>query len=365
MAYSPDGKYLVFPEIVNKNVELVALRVKNYGATPVGNPISITKISGMGFPLWPKFDNTGEKISYHLTEHNDGIYLASLNLADKKIGENKIPIMQVKEETIYNACWFSENDRIAFLRLAQNYAGISIWNRRNREIENLQVPETFKTDLKVMPDEKSLSFITDGSLWKQPLTGGNPELIYPNKNVRKTYIIDSHEWGLSADTLYLIIANRENEEAATRLEKIIFSKQTKETLIDKLMVQRGSEIRRSPSGTMLIAGIWEDFASNTTAIQLIDLKTKLHRTLTRRIGYAWQGEITWCADEKAIIFGAYKNTLNFSYYYLSLSAEMTELSVSQMTMTVKNESRTGQISLEGKEMIMNASNEDTDIWILK
>ena len=49
--YSPDGKFLIFPELVNGFIELVALPVKNHGTERAGNLRVLSNLSGKGIPF--------------------------------------------------------------------------------------------------------------------------------------------------------------------------------------------------------------------------------------------------------------------------------------------------------------------------
>ena len=68
--YSPDGKFLIFPELVNGFIELVALPVKNHGTERAGNLRVLSKLSGKGIPFWPEFTASGKSLSIGIDEHN-------------------------------------------------------------------------------------------------------------------------------------------------------------------------------------------------------------------------------------------------------------------------------------------------------
>jgi len=80
LAWSPDGRYLVYVGLVDNNRELFALPVNPKAHSVSGPPIRITHLRGNGQPFWPTFTKSGKQLSFGIDEENEDIYLIPIDI---------------------------------------------------------------------------------------------------------------------------------------------------------------------------------------------------------------------------------------------------------------------------------------------
>ncbi|MBC8186250.1 PD40 domain-containing protein [candidate division KSB1 bacterium] len=363
LTYSPDGNYLVYPDRINENVELVALPVENYGTTANGSPIQITALSGIGEPFWPCFDKNGKLLSYGVGLLNKDFYIASLQLNETHIGKSILPIVTNKGRIDRDAIWSPDGKIIAFLSDKWSQTDIFVWNRKNNQFSKREVTAKPEKNLKFSPDGSELSYLSEGCLWKTPILDGENKKLYPDKNKKQEITIHSFDWGFNTDTLYAVLSQRKGKNQCGYMIKITFSNNEIDTLISEIFHPQLTEIYCSPQKNIIALRRLDQSSPEMMFIQLFDLVSKEIKNLPLYSAIIPNGEMSWSSDGKSIVFGTYENDEStLTFYSVSLGGILKSLSISSFEEI--QALRPGQISPLGDEIIIYKGSRDTDIWMI-
>jgi len=361
LEYSPDGKFLVYPEKVDGAIELVALPVKESGTMPAGKPMQVTDVSGYGLPFWPCFTRDGRKLVYGLGRRNRDIYVASLELDKNRIADRTQPIASNKESIDYDACWSLDGEKIAYLSDKGDRTEIVVSDSSGNKLTGIIVKQKPDGLVKFMPSGKSLSFLSSGELWGINLKTNLTEKIFPKQESNDICLINSYDWSASEDTLFALISSKENYKWGM-LCRILLHQQKIEAIADSIFTPQQSEIQLSPSKTKIAIRSVNSDKMTHSVIQYFDLEVEELKDLASHIYITFNGEISWLPLNKSILF-SYHPDSNEPFYYYNQNLNGTKTRLSAPVGGIVSNLFPGQVSPTGDKILMYSEIFGSDIWI--
>ena len=92
IAWSPDGRYLVYPGLLGESIQLFAARIDTAANHIKGKPLQITSLEVGERPCFPSFTRDGKQLSYGIYGRNWDIYLMDFHMASKRISGPSIAV---------------------------------------------------------------------------------------------------------------------------------------------------------------------------------------------------------------------------------------------------------------------------------
>jgi Tol biopolymer transport system component len=360
LAFSPDGRYLVFPDSVGSSVQLVALRVSGEGMRARGRPKGFTRFPEYQTPLDPAFGGNGDVLGFGIDETVYEVDIAPLDLKQRIIGDATVPILT--DKVINRECeWSKDGRRIVYVSRKGNQYDVYLWSRETRRTDRLTNTADNERLPTFVPDDEAIGFLKHGSVYRMPLSGGTAWRVFPPEGDSPPRKVYGYAWGLSTDVLYAVVAPRpgepENLFPLIRVELGL----GKEIRIRQFPVadEPNIEIQRSPDGGRIAYRFTDIRRSLYQTIGVVDLRTGKDRILTEKVGIVPNGEMAWTPDGNALIFRVNEQGGRFF--------KMDMASGNQAGMAVPKwfeKCMPGQISPTGDEILIYNLKQEKDVYAL-
>jgi len=358
VAYSPDGKFLLYPDKVENSIEILALPVRNEGTKASGKPIPVTKLAGSGMPFWPSFDNTGKLLSYGVYKSVQEIHLSSIELADVRIKDNLSAITK-SNDYAYDAAWAPDGQKIAFVSYKQFQQDIFLYDKDKIEPVRITFTEEPKKKPKFIPNRSALSYISSDIIWEVSVHGDKKRIIFPETN-KNEYKICWYDWGLSPNTLYILQTKFNKRSNIGQLLKISLDEKQTEILIDDISDPIFAEFCCSPNEKLIV--IRKDIPETPNQfLEVLDLHTKNRIKLKTYHADIPYGELSWTPDSKSIIYGAWGKDAVFSIYLTSVISQEHKVMSTRSAALVRYP---GKLSPTGDYLIFYTASNEADMWLL-
>jgi serine/threonine protein kinase len=361
-SYSPDGNYLIFPEIVNGFYELVALPLKNKGAKVSGEPITLTNIAGIGKPYRPSFTNDGESFSYNVGRSNDDIYIASIDIDRAVLGGRLIPAC-VTKLLENDACWLSDSKHIAYTSNQAGKVDIYELNLNNRTKRRLTFSESFKNQLSFRSGKNSVSYLTDGILWQVNIDDSSVTRLYPSEDENQYFhngAYQCYEWKENSDILYgLLRDNRDNRWG--RLMEINLQSREVKLLLEEYFSLPYAELRLSRDGNLLAVRT-EMVDTSLFSIKIYNTDTWKLKNTIYHVSSIEFGDISWSPDSRHFTYGTWDDEPTSLLIYLYSIEDNTKKLMIERRESARE--TPGQISPDGNEMIYYKFSFESEIWLM-
>jgi len=360
LVYSPNGKYLIYPDSVNKQIELLALPVKN-GIFPSKRPaIPITKLSGIGVPFWPCFDKKGKLLSFGISQTYKNINIASIDLKNMKILTNFIRIDTIEGDISFVACWSPDCQKIAFISNKNGQDNIFLWHRESRSISQLTETDHPKRNVSFLPDKRAISYLSNGNLWLFNLDDSLSQQIFPRKNVEDNIHVISYTWARNSDTLYALSTRTKKDWLSSgKILQISLNNQKINVLKENILLDHSSHVSYQ-SQLNMIAFQCPNLNSNQRSIKVIVPSSKNTKLLVRYKPFFPANEISWLPKGQYLLFGSDVNGY-LSNKLVSLKDNTIKIVKSP---NEKSNIFLGSLSPKGDEVIFYTFSEESDIWML-
>jgi serine/threonine protein kinase len=367
---SPDGKYLIFPEEHNNNVELFALAVNNICTKSKGDPIPVTNFAGLGIPSWPTFSGDGI-LCYGLETGSRDISVLSLDAKKARAGEKTLAVSTFTDRGDFDANWSPDGQRISFLSIKARRISatdlppdIYLWDKKSEKLTKIDAPKIYMQKLDFFPDNNSLTFIHKAALWKLSLSDSNYEKLYPFNDSKEDLVIHSYDWGATADELFAIISYKEGGTKINNLIQVNIETKSIKILKNNIANPTYAEVRYSISSGLLAVRDIFDFNLMCAVIYIIDPKTKIIKIIGTHSSVRPQGQISWTNDGKNILYGTWDyDVKKFFHCLVSLSDNKT-LVTNPIYDSSQLVAHPGQISPQGNEFIVSLELGGADIFMI-
>ena len=366
LAFSPDGRYLVFPDSEGHSVQLFALRVSGAGMRADGRPKSFTRFSENQTPFWPCFDRAGSTLSFMIDEPVYEIDISPLDLDRQRIGTEMVPILTDKGRK--SECeWSKDGRQILFVSQKGNQCDLYLWNRESQRADRLTSTSGDEHFPSFVPGGGSIGYLMNGAVYRIPLEEKlPPQKIFPPEPSNNPRTVYRYAWGLSADTLYAVVSpgpeEPQNHFPLIRVEL----REGREDVLCRIpaAIPPNIDIRRSPEGGKIAYRVRD---SNNTWLQwigVVDLATRKNRKVAEESSIVPNGELAWTPDGKSLFFRSNESDTvpAFRFYRVDAATGLkTTVSIPGLFMRCMP----GQISAAGDEIIIYNARYETDVFALK
>jgi serine/threonine protein kinase len=367
---SPDAKYLVFPEEYNKSVELVALAINKSCTKSNNRLIALTNFAGIGEPFWPSFSKDGALLCYGLETDSRIISIQSLDISHASAGERSSLVSTFTNRVNFDANWSLDGRKISFLSIRAPKVlasalppDIYIWEKKSEKLTKIDGPNISFQKLDFHPDDRFLTFIYNRALWKLTPPDTNYEKIFPFDTSDGSVMIASYDWGATSSELFAIIFHDEKEITKGQLLQINLKTKNIKILAENLNFKY-DEVRYSPQSELLAlrSNSADDYLRDN--FYIINPKTGVSRTIGSQSAIVPQGQISWTADGKHVLYGTWsEDGVKFHHYLLSLNGEKT-LITGPAFENVRLKKFPGQISPQGNDYLFTTQSSESDIWMI-
>jgi Tol biopolymer transport system component len=368
LAYSPDGKYLIFPDFVQDHLELVALPVTKNGTASAGAIAPLTKFSSGGIPSNPTFAQKGDQISFCLMSQNEDIGIASIDLESSRFAEKENLITNYKGMDI-DACWSHDGKIIAFISNRDGFEDIYLWRRENDNIRKLNVQSNNQTikryakgfrtinTVRFIPDKNSVSYLLNGTLFEFNSDSKKSKVILPKASTEMNSLFN-YAWSKKTETIFALMLES-NFSDYGYLVKINTNDEKFERIIDDRLFLDWSSIAISSNENYLAIRY---ALPDKQRIEIINTKNKRRKILTEHSTQIPTGDISWSPDGKFLIYGEWNEENEFQIFKIDIETGQRILLSSR---SQRRNYLPGQISPVGDEMIFYVDDYDSDIWLIK
>jgi serine/threonine protein kinase len=302
MAWSPDGRYLIYVGENGSSYDFFALPLnpKDYSVT--GPPIQFTHFNGICEPCWPTFAKNGNFLSFGQYENNWDIYIMDLDINRAKITGKPIEISKSKHNDI-QPCWMPEGNGIVFVSDKDGQPELYkfLFNSDEDQPKRLTFSKSRERFPQVSPKGDIISFFSDKAIWGISPYGGSPvELISFSTNI-KNHRCGKHVWSKDGNTIYAIIPDHYKPKEYSSLVKITLGNQNIDTLFSGLGYSH-ADVAINPDGKLLaISGFLID-SGPYVKIKIYDLeKNEIKMDLIKKYGTTPYARISWTKDGKYIL----------------------------------------------------------------
>lgn len=302
MAWSPDGRYLIYVGTNGSNRDFFALPMNPMDYTVTDLPIQFTYFNGICEPCWPTFSNDGNLLSYGQYVNNWDIYVMGLDVNGAKITGKQIEISKSK----YNdrqPCWMPEGNGIVFVSDKDGQPELYkfLFNSDEDQPKRLTFSKSSERFPQVSPKGDIISFFSDKAIWGISPNGRSPvELISFSTNINNRHC-GKHVWSKDGSIIYAIIPDHNKPKEYSSLVKITLGTQNIDTLFSGLGYSH-TDVAISPDGKLLaISGFLID-SGPYVKIKLYDLeKNEIKMDLIKKYGTIPYARISWTKDGKYIL----------------------------------------------------------------
>jgi len=361
-SYSPDGQYLIFPELVADFYELVALPLKNNGSMVNGKPIILTNIAGTGKPYRPSFTRDGKSFSFNVGGPNDDIYIASIDVNRAILAGRLIPACVTKflEE---DACWLPDSKQIAYTSNHVGKVDIYIMNLNSRTKRRLTFSDSYKNQLSYRPGKKSISYLLDKILWQVNTNDSSVTRIYPLENENLYFhhaAYQCYAWEPNSNFLYGLLRDNKINKMGRLMEINLKSREVK-VLLEECFSLPYAELRLSRDGKLLAVRS-EVVDTSLFSIKIYDTQSWELINTIYHISSIEFGDISWTPDSRHFTYGTWDDQPTSFFIYLYSIDNNTKRLMTERSGSGRE--TPGQISPDGKEMIYYKFSFESEIWLM-
>lgn len=364
MAFSPNGEWLIFADIINGYTELLAQSVNLAQQKIRGRPIPITRLAGDGLPAWPAFDSSGKRLSFNVIEKVENIYTANLNIEKKAISSPLVAVANNKEKE-RDACWSVTGDSIAYVKQWRGQYWIMLWQRTTDRIEMVYELNKPIKQLCFRPHRNALSFLRNDRLEQINLKSRKAEILFPadtTLNLR----IHAYTWDLRGEVLYVSANTSRSIQGDSDILRIHNLKSATDTLISHAFIINTAGMKISPDGRFLAFYRYADDTTGPTPplLAYLELDSPKERILTRVKTVEPVGDFSWVGDGSMILFDSVGDDLSAKRHFNVIDIATTtrhRLSLENIDKNVLN----GPISSDQKNIILYENMMDADIWMFE
>ena len=351
MVFSPDGRYLIYPDSTNSSLELVAQQLKNNGTTIKDQPRRITRLNGTAIPALPGISQNGQIISYIKETTNRDIAIAPFGPKTHVIPDQIFSITNNKADDYY-ASWGPFGDKVCFLSTRDGQNDIYVWD--GKEVKRVTNSKSKKNQVQFFPDGNAISFLENGKLYK--VDSGGQVLFC---DVGESKHILSYTWGQNKNELFLETI-RQNWDNADKVDLVRF-------YLNEKISQHLIYLEPFPRGRMLCYSKKADVLAIEGAqredvyyyIGKYDLKNLKFSTIVKRSPIVPRGDFSWLADGQHILYGDYSQKEGFAKIKI---VNINTHKISPVYLENKTLSLLpGQVSPDGKKILLYLTNYESDI----
>jgi len=361
-SYTPNGEYLVLPDLVNDFYELVAIPLKDEGSRVSGKPITLTNIAGTGKPYRPSFTRDDKSFSFNVGGPNDDIFIASIDIDRAILAGRLIPACVTKflEE---DACWLPDSKHIAYTSNRAGKFDIYLLNLDERTKRQITFSKMFKNQLAYRPGTNSISYLSNKILWQVNIADTSIARIYPLENENFYFhnaAYQCYAWAPNSDILYGLLRDSKVDSRGRLMEINLKSREVK-LLLEEYFSLPYAELRLSRNGKLL--AIRTEVVDTTLfSIKIYDTKTWDLKNTIYHVSSIEFGDISWTPDSRHFTFGTWDDQPSSFFIYLYSVEDNTK----QLMIERRESGREtpGQISPDGKEMIYYKSSFESEIWLM-
>ena len=293
LAWSPDGRYLVYAGFWGKNRELLALPVDLSSSRSTGPPRRITKLYGFGEPAWPTFTRDGRKISLSVHHENSDIHILKFDSRSMKITGEPIHVASDRGNDA-DPCWMP-NGSVVFTSFRKNQWDLYQYIQESGETQRLTFTEKEEHKPNISPDGRMISYWSDGVIWGMPVSGG-PTVPLTLNTFRAEWV---HAWSSDGKNLFLMQGSDSTSDLT--LIRYHLPDHHIDTLLTGLLSH--ADIALSPDGFRLaVSGIPETAGEHFyDYFGVFDLLKWEWNPLKKRPAYIPRSRISWMPDGRYLI----------------------------------------------------------------
>ena len=357
LTYSPDGKYLVYPELVNGNAELVAMPMNKSGTAARGDFIPVTRLSGMGAPFWHNFAIQKNILCYNVLIENWDIHSLPLDLKNKRIIDRPTRLT-INKEYDYDPSWSPDGQKIVFVSNREGQRDIFIRELAGENELRITNDKQVESKTRFLPDEPSISFLADNKVWKIPASGGVKRLIFPQQD--DSTRVFQYAWGKDSTVLYATITESNSFNSAWHTIQVELPVGQKTKLFSFINVLEVTNIQYNPARNALALRSHSADSVYMQVIQIYDLNNRTCKNLLYHSAIVPNGEISWTPDGNGILYSSWLDERTFAILLKEIN-DKPPVILKEITTTHYN---SGQLSPDGTKVLVYTSIWDSDIWML-
>jgi serine/threonine protein kinase len=355
IAWSPDGRYIVYTGYDKNYMELFALGLNPEDYSAVGEPVQLTHYEAQKYTSWPTFTADGKCLSYNLRESNTDIHFVSLDVEHARFGGDAVAVANDLHNDMY-PCWTPDGQSVVFSSNREGNYDLYRYEVKSRELQRLTFTEIGERFPLVSPDGTIISYWFQGAVWGIRQGEEKPFRISP----ASLFVNRNYAW--LPDGSGMIVSALENLNSVKgQLYAIAFDDTMPKKLFDGLLEP---DFAFSPDGeTMAIMGFpVRPDRIDSQKVVLYDLKTNRLRNLMTRDITMPRGSMSWTPDGKFILHDRYgENGLFYELFPIGpgkpvpLRSEVPE--------------NYGIVLLEGihpsgKRVLITSTVDQSDVWLL-
>ncbi len=295
IAWSPDGRFLVYPGLQGARVQLFAARIDTFANRIRGEPVQMTHLEVSEEPCFPSFTLDGKQMSYGIYTRNWDIYLMDFDLGSRRIfGPSTSVAMDQKWDG--DPSWLSDGKGVVFLSDREGYRKMYLFNPstgQTRKVTSTQRPESCP---RPHPSGESFGFISEGRIWTVPSDGGKAVPITPD-----SLRLD--------ETSRFIWLGAGQEIIYSKLESLSLTSLNRYRLggdeSKKILTTGGNALDFALSPDERILAVWglpvpgDSLGENYFSI--LDLENGAKKNLMKYIRFVPEGKVSWTSDGMYIL----------------------------------------------------------------
>ncbi len=164
LAWSPDGRFLIYGALRGTHHELYALPLRAEKYSVRGNPIRLTHFRGEKRLSWPTVSNNGDLVSYNLQESNKDIYCVQLDRPRRALSGPILPIA-VDLHVDTDPCWSRDGESIIFSSDRDGNFELYRYDFESAETTRLTFSEAEERFPALSPDGRLISYLDGLHIW--------------------------------------------------------------------------------------------------------------------------------------------------------------------------------------------------------
>ena len=357
LAWSPDGRYMVYVGSSGNNQELFALPMNMKNGRAAGPPVAVTKLEGLGVPFWPAFTRDGGQLSFGIQTDNRDIYAMDLDLRAKAITGEPIAVATDRGPD-FDPNWMPDGDRVLYRSFRNEQHDFYLYSLKTEETSRLTFSKTFKSSPKLSPDGKFISYFSEGGIRRIPSTGGPAQPLIPDS----MKVGERYEWSSDGKSLFLTIEG--NPKHFLTLIRYDLIHGACDTVLTSLL-SGCADFAISPDGRrMAVSGIQvhpDSLASEN--IGLINLENMKISLLKTQKAFIPRGRLSWTMDGRFVLHDFFDSKDDLAYELLPAEGG------TPIPMNLKRAGLAGAVFIDridasGKKVLVSVETEEADMWVL-
>jgi len=353
LTWSIDGNYIVYIGRYEKNYEILALPINKTKTESLGTPKSIHQFYGECEPFWPTFTNDGKIMSFGKSEDNYDIYVASIDINNKKI-TGILESIAISDRNDYDPNWTPDGKSIIFVSSQHGQKDIYQYNLETGGDDRKTRTETSEEKPQISPDGKYLSYFYNGSIHYKTLKGIKEVQSTPDSlNLRRNYA-----W--SMDSRFLFLVKRRSDPRISDILKFDIDKRTLTVILPETYI---NNICTSFDGNYLaVSAVIMEKNNIKAKIYILDINSQKIINTFYNSFIAPRGILSWTKNSKFVLNDQKKNP---RWVLLPIEKGEEQEITMNLPQLENKEFYIDKISPLGDKIIIRVLEKNNNIWLAR